>query len=91
MEQDYQHKLTTPEAIRVFVRDATKVASKISGKLCRGKYETLSLFVNIKTGHIRIWCREEDKTALAMASRSDTLFRKMFWQIHGTAGDGVED
>lgn len=75
--------LDTTKAKTTFIHDATKVASEISKKLCLGEFETISLFVNKKTGHIRIWCRENEPVTPLIEMRNDTLYRKMLWRVRG--------
>ncbi len=88
MRHLYSYSITTNfkdnKALRVFVRDATRVAVKIARRIASGETETLSLFVNNETGHIRIWCREEDSTASILETRSDTRYRRIPWQVRGT-------
>ncbi len=88
MKRLYSYSITTNfndnKALRVFVRDATRVAAKITQRIASGETETLSLFVNNETGHIRIWCREEDSTASILETRSDTRYRRIPWQVRGT-------
>ena len=81
-------ELKTPKAVRKFVRDATKVASVIKDMVPPGSSEVISLFVNTETGHIRIWCREKDKTADVLGMHPTEVFRKINWQIRGSSLKG---
>ena len=76
-------ELKTPQAIRVFVRDATKVASIMSSTVPPGKTQIVFLFVNTGNGHISMWCREEDKTSLVLGLSHGEAFSSMCWQIRG--------
>ena len=75
--------LKTPQAIRAFVRDATKVASIMSPTVPPGNTQVISLFVNTDSGHVRIWCREEDRTALALGLRNPETYVTIHWQVRG--------
>ena len=75
----------TLRAKTVFVHDATKVAVKLATRLLPGQYETIALFVNKDTGHIRLWCEEDEPVIPIIEMRRDTLFRKMLWRVKGPA------
>ena len=77
------HQLTNKKALRIFVHDATKVASKMSKTISHGETETLCLFVNEETGRVAMWCRADDPAAYPMSARYDILYDLVPWQIRG--------
>jgi hypothetical protein len=79
------HQLTNKKALRIFVHDATKVASKMSRTIPHGDTGTLCLFVNEETGRVAMWCRADDPAAYPMSVRHDILYDLVPWQIRGNA------
>ena len=81
------HQITNKKALRIFVHDATRIASKMSKGISRGDTETLCLFVNEKTGRVAMWCRADDPAAYPMGARHDIRYDLVPWQIRGCAKD----